>query len=119
MLPSSKVFLLMFSFNPLPYLLAAVVAPSMPSNLPVQPFDAALAPLLDIAACDGMVDRIQGFEPFSSGGQLFIAVQAAPGRAGDASNEYEAPVIGPLEGIPAAEHLQTFIGRPVCVAIYS
>ena len=56
----------MFSLNPLSYLLAAVAASALPQNLPVQPFEVALAPLLDIAACDGMVDRIRGFEPFSA-----------------------------------------------------
>lgn len=109
----------MFSFNPLPYLLAAVASTPLPPNLPVQPFEAALAPLLDIAACDGMVDRIRGFEPFTSGGRLFLAVQAAPGVSGEMPSEYEAPVIGPLEALPSAEEIQPFIGRPVCVAVFS
>ena len=115
---SSKFFLIMFSFNPLPYLLAAVVSAPLPPSLQSQPFETALAPLLDIAACDGVVDRIRGFEPFASGGRLFLSIQAAPGMSADTSSEYEAPVIGPLETLPSAEEIRPFIGRPVCVAVF-
>lgn len=109
----------MFSFNPLPYLLAAVASTPLPPNLPVQSFETALAPLLDIATCDGMVDRIRGFEPFTSGGRLFMAVQAAPGVTAKTSSEYEAPVIGPLASLPSEEEINPLIGRPVCVALFS
>lgn len=84
----------MFSFNPLAYLLAAVAASPVPPSLPVLPFETALAPILDIAACDGMADRIRGFEPLPAGGKLFLAIQAAPGQSGQTSSEYEAPVSG-------------------------
>ena len=116
---SSKFFLIMFSFNPLPYLLAAVASAPLPPSLPSQPFETALAPLLDIAACDGVVDRIRGFEPFASGGRLFMAVRAAPGMSAEMSSEYEAPVIGPLDALPSGEETQSFIGRRVCVAVFS
>ena len=116
---SSKFFLIMFSFNPLPYLLAAVASAPLSPNLPVQSFETALAPLLDIATCDGMVDRIRGFEPFSAGGQMFLAIQAAPGHSEAMSSEFEAPVIGPLDALPSGDEAQSFIGRRVCVAVFS
>lgn len=99
--------------------MAAVAASPLPSNLPEQSFEAALAPLLDIAACDGIVDRIQGFEPFMSAGQTFVAIKAAPGGASAAASEYDAPVIGPLDGVPSVEKTKPFIGRQICVAIFS
>jgi len=109
----------MFSFNPLPYLFAAVASTPLPFNLPVQSLETALAPLLDIATCDGMVDRIRGFEPFTSGGRLFMVVQAAPGMTAETTSEYEAPVIGPLASLPSEEEINPLIGRPVCVALFS
>lgn len=67
------------------------------------PFETALAPILDIAACDGMADRIRGFEPLPTGRQLFLAIQAAPGPVRADVQRVRGAGLGPLDVLSSDE----------------